>query len=208
MLEHLLQEIDDAPSVLVVGQVIDKRRIVHLDRLDAASAIAAKAAAGRLLEPLGAQPCDLDNDFARAAASTAMIPDTPIRQMALAATPAAAQRALSLLDAYDLEFVEHASRIRSMIVTKLIEDTALPTAKDRHRAIELLGKVAEIDLFTSKKEKEKEVYSEDELDKRIKARLNKIMGGVEDAQQPAPRLPPLENALDVEHAALNVTQKQ
>jgi HEAT repeat protein len=65
-------------------------------------------------------------------------------------TPVAVQRLVGMLTAYDWQFVEQAQRIRGMAVAKILEETDHPDARIRLKALEMLGKVTEVGLFTER----------------------------------------------------------
>jgi hypothetical protein len=88
-------------------------------------------------------------------------------------TPAAVQKQVAMLTAYDWQFVEQAKEIRGYAVTQLLEETQHPDAKVRLKALELLGKVTEVALFTDRVEIKKTEMKDEELDQRIKEKLAK-----------------------------------
>ena len=89
-------------------------------------------------------------------------------------TPAAVQRLVGMLTAYDWQFVDQAQQIRGMAVAKLVEETDHPDARIRLKALELLGKVTEVGLFTERIEIKKTDLSDMELDERIKQKLEAL----------------------------------
>ena len=84
-----------------------------------------------------------------------------------------------MLAAYDWEFVQQAKEIRGYAVAQLIEETKSTNANIRLKALALRGKVTEVGLFTEKIEVKKAELSDDELDQRIKDKLNKFMDVVD-----------------------------
>lgn len=94
-------------------------------------------------------------------------------------TPAAVQHLVGMLTAYDWEFVEQAKQLRGYTVAKLLEECENPNANIRLKALGLLGKVTEVGLFTEKIEVKKTDLSDDEIEARIKDKLNKFMGVVD-----------------------------
>ena len=94
-------------------------------------------------------------------------------------TPAAVQHLVGMLTAYDWEFVSQANELRGYAVAKILEDCENPSASIRLKALALLGKVTEVGLFTEKIEVKKAELSDDELDQRIKDKLNKFMDVVD-----------------------------
>ena len=94
-------------------------------------------------------------------------------------TPVAVQRLVGMLTAYDWQFVEQAQRIRGMAVAKILEETDHPDARIRLKALEMLGKVTEVGLFTERIEIKKTELSDVELDERIKQKLEVIQKTIE-----------------------------
>jgi len=90
-------------------------------------------------------------------------------------TPAAVKHLVNMLTAYDWEFIQQAKELRGYAVAKILEEVENPSASVRLKALALLGKVTEVGLFTEKIEVKKTELSNDELDQRIKDKLNKFM---------------------------------
>jgi len=80
-----------------------------------------------------------------------------------------------MLTAYDWAFVEQAKELRGFAVAKILEEVAHPDARIRLKALDMLGKVTEVALFTERVEVKKTEMSDVELDSRIKEKLNKFM---------------------------------
>ena len=55
-----------------------------------------------------------------------------------------------ILDSYALKVVENATQIRLLVTNKLIMESENEDAKVRLRALELLGKITDVGLFTEK----------------------------------------------------------
>jgi hypothetical protein len=66
-----------------------------------------------------------------------------------------------------------------MAVTKIAKETEHPDARIRLKALELLGKVTEVALFTDRVEVKKTEISDEDLDAQIKKKLEKYMGVAE-----------------------------
>jgi hypothetical protein len=94
-------------------------------------------------------------------------------------TPAAVKHLVNMLTAYDWEFIQQAKELRGYAVAKILEEVENPNASVRLKALALLGKVTEVGLFTEKIEVKKAELSDDELDQRIKDKLNKFMDVVD-----------------------------
>jgi hypothetical protein len=86
---------------------------------------------------------------------------------------------VSMVTTYQWKFVEQAEELRNMAVTKIVKETDHPDAKVRLKALEMLGKVTEVALFTDRVSVKNEDVTDDELEKRIKEKLGRYMGAVE-----------------------------
>ena len=89
--------------------------------------------------------------------------------------PAAVQHLVGMLTAYDWAFVEQAKELRGYAVAQILEEVKHPDARIRLKALDMLGKVTEVALFTERIEVKKTEMSDMELDSRIKEKLNKFM---------------------------------
>jgi hypothetical protein len=98
-------------------------------------------------------------------------------------TPPAIKQIVGMLTGYEWAFVEEANRLRSMAVAKIVEETEHPDARIRLKALELLGKVTEVGLFTERISIKKEEMSDDELDMKIKDKLAQLQKTVETEAQ-------------------------
>jgi hypothetical protein len=67
-----------------------------------------------------------------------------------------------------------------MAVAKIVEETDHPDARIRLKALELLGKVTEVGLFTERIEVKKTALSDLELDAKIKEKLLQIQNTIEE----------------------------
>lgn len=93
--------------------------------------------------------------------------------------PEEIKTAVGMVTAYQWKFVEQAEELRSMSVAKIVKETDHPDAKVRLKALELLGKVTEVALFTDRIAIKNEEVTDEELDARIKEKLGKYMGVVD-----------------------------
>ena len=114
--------------------------------------------------------------------------------------PEEVRATVAMLTEYQWKFVEQANELRSMSVAKIVKETDHPDARIRLKALELLGKVTEVALFTERVEVKKAEMSDEELEKRIKEKLGKYMGAVDivdvtelDEIKPKALEPQLEN---------------
>jgi hypothetical protein len=105
-------------------------------------------------------------------------PDTKERFLELD-LPEEVKSAVSMVTAYQWKFVEQAQELRSMSVAKIVKETDHPDARIRLKALELLGKVTEVALFTDRVEIKKTELTDQELEAQIKKKLEKYMGVIE-----------------------------
>jgi hypothetical protein len=97
-------------------------------------------------------------------------------QLAQLQAPPAVKHLVGMLTAYDWTFVEQAKELRGYCVAQLLEETKHPDAKYRLRALEILGKVTEVALFTERVEVKHTEISDEELESQIKERMEKYVG--------------------------------
>lgn len=94
--------------------------------------------------------------------------------------PPAVRHLVGMLTAYDWEFVGHAKQLRGYAVSQLVEETRNPDPRIRLRALELLGRVTEVALFTDRVEVKKIEMTDHELDAKLREKLSRFLP-VEDA---------------------------
>jgi hypothetical protein len=86
---------------------------------------------------------------------------------------------VAMVSAYQWKFVEQAESLRAMAVTKIVEETNHPDARIRLKALEMLGKVTEVALFTDRVEVKRTEMSDEELSAQIKNKLSRYMGKID-----------------------------
>jgi hypothetical protein len=180
MLDHL---IDFDPPAAVLEEV------QTLDTASPKEIAAAQHNTAEWLESLGAPTlATADAEMAASLAQTAFkaltttTTDEKQREALVALkTPPAVRHLTGMLTAYDWAFVEQAKELRGYCVAQILEETKHPDAKVRLKALDMLGRVTEIALFTDRVEIKKTQMSDNELESRIKEKLNKFMG-VQDAE--------------------------
>lgn len=183
MLEHLLN-IEYEPEVLNAPE----DAFVSIKRVDAAGLLDSQIETTDWLKTLGAATDDevitqVEQTQATQAFATA-ITGSPDAKTALTkiTTPPAISRIVSMMTAYEWQFVEEAQRLRAMAVAKIVEETDHPDARIRLKALELLGKVTEVGLFTERIEIKKTALSDVELDAKIKEKLLQIQNTVDEPE--------------------------
>ena len=91
-------------------------------------------------------------------------------------TPATVKHLYAMLSDYDHQVVQEAVQLRRFVTNKLIEDTGLNDPRHRLKALELLGKISDVGLFSEKTEVIVKHASTEELEKQIRSKLAKIIG--------------------------------
>ena len=91
-------------------------------------------------------------------------------------TPATVQHLFMMLSDYDHQVVQEAVQLRRFVTNKLIEDAGLSDPRHRLKALELLGKISDVGLFSEKTEITVKNLSQEDLETQIKSKLYKILG--------------------------------
>jgi response regulator RpfG family c-di-GMP phosphodiesterase len=153
-----------------------------VEKADTAQTIDAQVKTAEWLKELGLDDEEIetkaDAQAARKSFASIVTGQTaPNTQVALSQikTPAAVQHLVGMLTAYDWQFVEQARELRGYAVAQILEETKHSDARIRLKALDMLGKVTEVALFTDRIEVKKTDLSDDELETRIKDKLNRFM---------------------------------
>ena len=93
--------------------------------------------------------------------------------------PEEIKSAIGMVTAYQWKFIEQAESLRSMAVSHIVKEIQHPDARIRLKALEMLGKVTEVALFTDRIAVKSEDVTDEELDARIKEKLGRYMGAVD-----------------------------
>lgn len=185
MLDHLL---DYEPPVEAIGGLRPVDKATPEDLLNA------QHSTSDWLTSLGAPTADTADataasSLAQGAFQALIKPDTDTKQrqtLLALKTPAAVRHLTGMLTAYDWEFVHQAKELRGYAVSKILEEVEHPDARIRLRALELLGRVTEVALFTDRVEVKKTEMKDTELDDKIKEKLARFMGVVDVVPTDAP----------------------
>jgi hypothetical protein len=180
MLEHLINgefhpEVVDATA-----------EVLSFEKADPIATIDAKVKTAQWLKDLELEDEEIeskaDAEAARKSfASLVTGQSVATTQQALAniKAPAAVQHLVGMLTAYDWSFVEQAKELRGYAVAQILEEVKHPDARIRLKALDMLGKVTEVALFTERVEIKKAEMSDVELEARIKDKLNRFMGVID-----------------------------
>jgi hypothetical protein len=116
-----------------------------------------------------------DKKEAHAAFATSKIPKT--------ATPGAIVHLESILTEWDQEVLDVSRRLRNYVTNKLLLETADPDSKVRLRALELLGKVSSVGLFSERIDVNVTHRSINDIEAELKKTLELYGGPVIDVQE-------------------------
>lgn len=170
---------------LLAITIEDERQagITHLDDATPAQVLDAQLATADVLTALGV-PSDEAIDaklqtLAAREAFTALNFSTDDNHQKLALTrlkvPEAVQHLVGMLTEYDWEFIDQAKQLRGYAVAKILEETKHPDARIRLKALQMLGNVTEVKLFTERVEVRKIDATEEEIESQLRERLAKFL---------------------------------
>jgi len=180
MLDHLLDF--EPPVVEATGKDVS-----GLDRATPDQILNAQVNTTKWLEKLGVEDDQKILQEAEAKAARTVFaalannatPAETKNQLTLLKTPESVRHLVTLLSAYDWEFVEQAKQMRGMAVAKIIEETNHPDARIRLKAIEMLGRVTEVALFTDRLEVKKTDLTDAEIDQKLQDKLDKLLNVID-----------------------------
>jgi hypothetical protein len=157
--------------------------IPYLDlRERAAAACAAAEALG-----LDTTPTIEDNEAAQKLVSAyAADPENTSKQVttkrASSLPPAVLQQTRQILDEWAQKVVQNSIEIRHLVVNKLITESENPDPRVRIRALELLGKISDVGLFTEKHEVTITHQTTDDLKLKLREKLSSLRQRTVDAE--------------------------
>lgn len=94
-------------------------------------------------------------------------------------TPASLRNLRVYLDEYGQKVVDHAVELRYVVTNRLLEESQNPDPRIRIRALELLGKISDVGLFTERSEVLVTHQSTDELRTKLRQKLQKLLKPVQ-----------------------------
>jgi hypothetical protein len=97
-------------------------------------------------------------------------------------TPASLVLTNNILQEFGQSVVQSALQVRYLVTNKLLLETENPDARVRIRALELLGKVSDVGLFSEKSEVTITHQSTDDLKAKLRQKLEKLVNPVEDIE--------------------------
>ena len=113
------------------------------------------------------------------ATSYAANPETTSKQVttqrAAALPPASLIETRRILDEFGSAVVRHSIEIRHLVTNKLLLESENPDPRVRIRALELLGKITDVGLFTERSEVTITHQSTEDLRKTLREKFNRIL---------------------------------
>lgn len=171
-------------------------------KLDLKDRAAACAKTVELLTSHGMDPTATAEDKDTAAAlavAYAQDPDNTSKkvttQRAAQLTPAVLRETHKILDEFGRQVVDSAVTVRHLVTNKLILETDNPDARVRMKALELLGKMSDVGLFTEKSEVTITHQTTDDLKEKLRRKLQKLT---------TPKEEYVEDAVVIDGEAINV----
>jgi hypothetical protein len=141
----------------------------------------AAANAARLLAEHGLEVELTQDDKQAAAALTTAYANDPISTSAAATParlgampPAAVLLTAEILKTFGHEIVKDSIQVRHLVMNKLVQETENPDPRIRIRALELLGKITDVGLFTERSEVTVTHQTADDLRARLREKLAKL----------------------------------
>lgn len=91
--------------------------------------------------------------------------------------PATALKLEALVAEYDYRVIQHADQIRFLVTNKLVELSDHKDPRIQIKAVELLGKLADVGMFVEKQEITYKQQSDDDLKKQLQEKLGLLIEG-------------------------------
>jgi len=112
-------------------------------------------------------------------------------------TPAVIKETHKILDEFGRQVVDSAITVRHLVTNKLILETENPDPRVRIKALELLGKMSDVGLFTEKSEVTITHQTTDDLKEKLRRKLQRLTA-------PQPVEPDIEDAIIIDGDAVDV----
>ncbi len=138
-------------------------------------------------EGVGTTPDAIDEEVAATLLTAyAQDPDATSKQVthkrAATLTPPSIKLANTIIKEFNHSVVESSMQLRHLVTNKLIIESDSPDAKTRMRALELLGKISDVGLFTEKSEVTITHQTTDDIKEKLRAKLAKIVNPEEEIE--------------------------
>mgnify|MGYP003624199099 FL=1 len=112
-------------------------------------------------------------------------------------TPASIRLTSNILEEFNHSVVESSKQLRNLVTNKLVIESENPDPRVRMRALELLGKISDVGLFTEKSEVTITHQTTDDLKEKLRGKLAKLVNPP----------PPIEDAVIIPNEDLNVAEE-
>jgi len=109
----------------------------------------------------------------------------------------------AILSEYDRDILNASTRLRTYVTNKLLLETVDPDPKVRLKALELLGKTANVGAFSERLEVNVNHRTVDQIDSELEQFLEKYMGQVEEVKPQTAE--ELESLLELDDEELGIT---
>jgi len=110
----------------------------------------------------------------------------------------------AILSEYDRDILNASTRLRTYVTNKLLLETVDPDAKVRLKALELLGKTANVGAFSERLEVNVTHRTVDQIDNELEQFLEKYMGQVQEVKPET--ADELESLLELDDEELGITE--
>ena len=112
-------------------------------------------------------------------------------------TPASIRLTSNILEEFNHSVVESSKQLRNLVTNKLVIESENPDPRVRMRALELLGKISDVGLFTEKSEVTITHQTTDDLKEKLRGKLAKLVNPP----------PPIEDAILVPNEDMDVDEE-
>lgn len=169
-LEFLLEDKDLIPPLEQVPMEPQKEKLSEREEIFAAANTADFMAA--LGDEQAAEADETDAERARDLFETARVPTKHEKQL-----PGVMRHLNALLSEYDHTIIKDAQQVRTYVTNRLLEESNDDDPKIRMRALELLGKISDVALFSERQEITVKHQSTEELENLLRNKLTKLIDG-------------------------------
>ena len=98
-------------------------------------------------------------------------------------TPASIQMAAGIVKEFNHSIVDSALQLRHLVTNKLVIESENPDPRVRMRALELLGKISDVGLFTEKSEVTITHQTTDDLKEKLREKLTKLVNPPQEVEE-------------------------
>lgn len=98
-------------------------------------------------------------------------------------TPASIQMAAGIVKEFNHSIVDSALQLRHLVTNKLVLESENPDPRVRMRALELLGKISDVGLFTEKSEVTITHQTTDDLKDKLREKLAKLVNPPQEVEE-------------------------